>query len=102
MFHNSGKRLRIELNFFLFYVMEITYDYNLPFALDVLLNEYVIDIMTNLNLLNIRILKRELKKGFDISYQKLQESIDYLVEFESELEDQIRLYYDNEKAPFPS
>ncbi len=34
--------------------MEITYDYNLPFALDVLLNEYVIDNMTNLNLLNIR------------------------------------------------
>jgi hypothetical protein len=82
--------------------MELTYDYNLPFALDVLLHEHMIDIETNLNLINISILKRELKKGFDISWEKLQESLDYLVEFESELEDQIKLYYDNEEEPFSS
>ena len=82
--------------------MELTYDYNLPFALDVLLHEHMIDIETNLNLINISILKRELKKGFDISWKKLQESLDYLVEFESELEDQIKLYYDNEEEPFSS
>lgn len=95
------KKIEDRIKLFFFDAIEITYDYNLPFALDVLLHEHMIDIKTNLNLLNIRILKRELKKGFDISSKKLQESFDYLVEFESELEDQIKWYYDNEEAPIP-
>jgi len=77
--------LRIELDFF-FYVIEINYDYNLFFALNVLLH--------------IKILKREFKKGFDISYKKLQENIDYLIKFESELEEQIKWYFNNEKDLF--
>lgn len=93
------KKIEDRIKLFFFDVIEITYDYNLPFALDVLLHENMIDIETNLNLLNIRILKRELKKGFDISWRKLQESIEYLDEFESELEDQIKIYYDNEEYP---
>ena len=96
------KKIEDRIKLFFFDVMELTYDYNLPFALDVLLHEHMIDIETNLNLINISILKRELKKGFDISWKKLQESLDYLVEFESELEDQIKLYYDNEEEPFSS
>lgn len=66
--------------------MEINYDYNLFFALNVLLH--------------IKILKREFKKGFDISYKKLQENTDYLIKFESELEEQIKRYFNNEKDLF--
>ncbi len=96
------KKIKDRIKLFFLDVIGLNYDYNLPFALDVLLHEHMIDIETNLNLLNISILRKELKKGLDISWKKLQESIDYLVEFESELEDKIKWYYDNEEEPFSS
>lgn len=91
------RKIEDRIKLFFLDIMDINYDYDLLFALDVLLHEHMIDIETDINLIILRILKKEIKKGFEISWERLQKKIDFLIDFESKLDEKIDWYYENEE-----